>query len=156
MASDILEAWKIHNKQNYLLLDDIPTGSMADRYTPTTRTVAAQFAHVHNVRVHHLKGRAPSHLGTLRSFERGAQPTKAQLKKALKTSEKAVAAMLSEYEAKGKVPSWQTSVTTYMGYFIAHEFHHRGHIMTCLRFGGTKLDKNITYGIWSGWSQKLS
>ena len=110
---------------------------------------------MHNVRVHHLTRRGPKHVGTLKSYPRGAQPKKADLKKALKASEKAVAAMLSECEAAGKVRSWQNSVTTYLGYFISHESHHRGHIMTCLRFGGTRLDKSIVYGIWDGWRTKV-
>ena len=121
MTSGIQEAWKVHNKINNMLLDSIPAKAMSSRYTEKTRTVASQFAHVHNVRISHLKGRGKKHLGDLKTFPRGAEPTKSELKKALRTSEKAVAAMLAECEEKGKVPSWQNSVTTYLGYFISHE-----------------------------------
>ena len=153
--SDIQETWNVHNKINYLLLDSIPAKAMSDQYTDKTRTVAAQFAHMHNVRIHHLKGRGRKFLGKLKTFERGAQPTKSELKKALKDSEKAVATMLAACEETGKVPSWQNSVTTYLGYFISHESHHRGLVMVCLRFGGTKHTYVQKYGIWEGWKKRL-
>ena len=59
MASDLVEAWDMNNRKNFLLLDGIPAKSFGDQYSPTTRTVASQFAHLHNVRVYHLKNRGP-------------------------------------------------------------------------------------------------
>lgn len=150
----LLEAWRKNNEANYLLLAGIPPQSMSNQYTKNTRTVAAQFAHQHNVRVFHLQRRAPYHLGKLKTFPRGAQPTKTELKKALEASEKAVGHMLVEFEQAGKVKSWQGSPTTYLGYFISHESHHRGLIMVCLRFGGTKLPQKVSYGIWDSWRKK--
>jgi len=151
VPSDILEAWKKNCEVNYLLLDGIPAKAMADQYTPRTRTVAAQFAHVHNVRIYQLKHRAPKRLGSLETFDRGAQPTGAQLKKALKVSDKAVASMLAEFEAAGKVRGWRGSPVSYLGYFLAHEGHHRALTLVCLRFGGTKMPDSIKYGIWDAW-----
>lgn len=139
---------------NMLLLDGIPTQSMAGQYTSTTRTVAAQFAHLHNVRVYHLKSRGPKHLGDLKTFPRGAQPRKTELKKALKASQKAVANMLAEFEEAGKVKSWPGPPVTYLGYFISHESHHRGLAMVCLRMAGIKLPKSVSYGLWHGWRKR--
>ena len=154
MPSPILEAWQVHNRATWLLFKSIPAKSFGDRYGDRTRSVAAQFAHIHNVRVSHLQRRGRAHLGDLTTFERGAEPKKTALEKALKASERAVAAMLRACEETGKVPSWQNSVTTYLGYFIAHESHHRGLIMVCLRFGGTKATDAQRYGIWDTWRKR--
>jgi len=151
VPSDIFEAWKKNCEVNYILLDGIPAKAMSDQYTPRTRTVSAQFAHVHNVRIYQLKHRAPSHLGHLKTFERGAQPTKADLKKFLKASDKAVADMLADGEQAGKVKSWKGTPTSYLGYLLAHEGHHRALTLVCLRFGGTKMPDSIKYGIWDAW-----
>ena len=39
------------NEANPYLLGQLPKESLEDRYAPRTRTVAAQFAHMHNVRL---------------------------------------------------------------------------------------------------------
>ena len=54
-----------------------------------------------------------------------------------------------------KVKSWPGPPTTFLGYLISHEGHHRGLSIVCLRIGGTKLPQEIVYGIWEGW-RKLS
>lgn len=154
MTSALLETWRVHNRATWLMFDALPSKAFGDRYTDRTRSVAAQFAHIHNVRVSHLQRRGPQHLGDLEAFGRGAEPGKTALKKALKASERAVANLLAECETTGKVRSWQNSVTTYLGYFIAHEAHHRALIMVCLRFSGTKAPDAAKYGIWDTWRKK--
>ena len=60
---------------------------LEDRYSARTRTVAAQFAHMHNVRLRCLKHAAPKLIGDVESFLKGAQPSKQELRQALETSE---------------------------------------------------------------------
>jgi uncharacterized damage-inducible protein DinB len=151
MASNLATAWQVNNGLNLKLLDAIPAKAMKDKYSERTRTVAAQFAHMHNVRVYHLEKRARHQLGKLQSFERGAQPTKTQLRSALKASASAIGKMLEEFEAEGSVKSWNGPPATYLSYFIAHESHHRGLALVCMRVSGTRIPDEAKYGLWDGW-----
>jgi uncharacterized damage-inducible protein DinB len=151
MASDLTTAWKVNNALNLKLLDAVPAGAMRDKYSDRTRTVAAQFAHMHNVRVYHLEKRASHLVGKLTSFERGAEPTKAKLRTALKKSAEAVAKMLEEFESEGRVKSWKGPPATYLSYFVSHESHHRALANVCMRISGTKLPDEAKYGLWDGW-----
>lgn len=151
--SDLAEAWHVNNQMNFLLLDALSKEALAATYSPRTRTVAAQFAHMHNIRVYQLEKRGPDFLGKLEAFPRGAQPTKTKLKSALKASEKAVAGMLARADKTGKAKGWPSSPTTFLSYFVAHESHHRGLTLVALRAAGIKLPKEVTYGIWY-WSKK--
>jgi uncharacterized damage-inducible protein DinB len=36
----------------------------------------------------------------------------------------------------------------YLGYFIAHESHHRGSILLTLKQSGHPVDKKTAYAIW--------
>lgn len=151
MSSDLVETWHTSCAITRMLLEAIPARALKDRYTPKTRTVAAQFAHVHNVRVYQIGKRGKDHLGKLEPFPRGAEPTRAQLVKALAASEKAMAKVLADCEAVGKVKGWKGSPTSWLGYLIAHESHHRALANVCLRFSGTKIPDAAKYGIWDGW-----
>jgi hypothetical protein len=59
MESPLVHTWRRNNDANLFLLDFIPESALSHRYSERTRTVAAQFTHMHNVRVYHLEGRAP-------------------------------------------------------------------------------------------------
>lgn len=153
MKSDLLETWKRCNSVNFLMLEAIPSKAFGDQYSTRTRTVASQFAHMHNIRLYHLDKRSDG-LGTgLKSFPRGAQPTKKELQVALKASEKAMAGFFEACEENGKVKSWKGSPSTFLGYLIAHEAHHRGLVTVSLRMSGTKIPAEIVYGIWAAWNK---
>ena len=59
MESQLVEAWRMGNEANLFLLDNIAEEHLADRYSARTRTVAAQFVHMHNVRLRWLDYSAP-------------------------------------------------------------------------------------------------
>ena len=143
------------NEANLFLLDSLPVSYLKDRYAPRTRTVAAQFAHIHNVRVRWLTFADSKTLGAAKGFPRGAQPTKAQLKKALLQSEKIVTRFLEKCEASESVKNWNGPPATFLGYLIAHEAHHRGLALVAVRIAGHKLPKEVVYGLWD-WGKKRS
>ncbi len=153
MASDLVEAWRMSNEANLFLLESLPKDFLGDRYGSRTRTVAAQFAHIHNTRVRWLKHAAPKL--AVDGFPKGAEPTKAQLKKALQSSEKAIARFLDEADAAGKVRHWKGPPTTFLGYLIAHEAHHRGLAMVAVRMSDHKLPQEVVYGQWD-WGKSRS
>ena len=101
MKSQLVEAWRMGNEVNLYLLKSISDEYLQDSYAKRTRTVAAQFAHMHNVRLRWLNHVAPKLIGKVESFPKGAQPKKAELKNALKASEEVIAQYLEECEAAG-------------------------------------------------------
>jgi len=154
-VSDLLEAWRMSCEANLFLLGAIPPKYLHDAYSPRTRSVGAQFAHIHNVRLRWLKHAAPKLAGNAKSFPRGAQPTKAELKRALKASDDLVVAFLAQSEAASKVPQWNGGPASFLGYLVAHEAHHRGLAMVAMRLSGRKLPQELVYGLWQ-WGKRRS
>lgn len=148
MSSGLVEAWRMSNEVNLYLLKKIPAASLKDGYSPRTRTVAGQFAHMHNTRLRWLNHAAPGLADKAKAFPRGAQPTRKQLTDALRASEKLVARFLEDSEAAGKVKRWNGSPATFLSYLVAHDAHHRGLAMVAMRMCGRKLSQEIVYGQW--------
>ena len=155
MASQLVEAWEMSHEANLFLLEGIPAEALLDRYAARTRTVAAQFAHMHNVRLRWLQHAAPALAAKAKPFEKEAQPTQRELKTALEASAPLVARFLEDSEAAGKVKSWKGSPASFLGYMVAHEAHHRGLAMVAMRMSGRKLSKELVYGQWD-WGKKMS
>ncbi len=152
MASDLIRTWRKHHKITMQLLDAVPAKSLADQYTDRTRTVAAQFAHIHYVRVRNIDHRGGKELaGTVEAFEKGAQPKKTELKKALRQSSKGMEKLLKAAEEAGSVKSWKGSLTSYLAYHVAHEAHHRALAIVCMRMAGNKIPQESVYGLWDAW-----
>lgn len=154
MVSGLVEAWRMSNEVDLYLLEKIPRAHLGDRYAARTRDVAAQFAHIHDVRVRWLSHAAPELVGDAERLPKEPRPTKAALKRALKASARAVERLLVESEASGRVKRWNGSPATLLGYLIAHEAHHRGLAMVALRLSGHKLPQEVVYGQWQWGKQR--
>ncbi|GJM24925.1 MAG: hypothetical protein DHS20C16_13400 [Phycisphaerae bacterium] len=154
MQKELIEAWRTNNRINLMVLDKVtPEGMNATLSKRGGRGVAGEFAHMHNVRRMHIEKRAKEHLEGLVKFPTGAVPTKSELKKALRSSEKAVEALLvGALENKPKHRGFKKGIFTTLSYFISHEAHHRGRILLTLKVSGNTLDKNTQMGIWA-WDQ---
>ncbi len=155
MSNDLVEAWRMSSEVNLYLLDEIPKESLKDSYSARTRTVAAQFAHMHNVRLRCLMRTAPDLIGSLENFAKGAQPSKTALKKALRASEKAISRFFEKCVETGTVTGWNGPPATFLGYLIAHEAHHRGLAMVAMRMAARKLPPEVVYGQWD-WGKQRS
>lgn len=153
MASDLQQAWRVNCEMNHRLFDAVDGDGLQARYSAKTRTVLAQFAHIHSVRVYHLKGRGQEFLGDLQGFPRGAEPTRTEVKRALRSSDKAIGALLDHCHREGKVRSWGGNPASYLGYFISHESHHRALAIVALRIAGAKAPKEVLDGLWN-WRKK--
>ena len=154
MLDELLEAWHTNNHINLYLIDCISDAGMKCSLSKRGgRDVARQFAHLHNVRVWHLEKRAKDLAQGLMTFQTKVTPNKAQLLKALTASGRAVAAFLAGVLAgEPKRRGFKKGVFTTLGYFIAHESHHRGSILLTLKECGHRLDKQASDAIW-GWDQ---
>jgi len=150
MSNDaLIETWNIHNRIHLYMLDAIKPDSLDGVSLSKGRSVGEEFAHVHNVRLDWLKAAAPELLDAMSKIDKTEADDKARLKKALKESGEAIAALLEKsIAAGGKVKGFKPHVTAFVGYLISHESYHRGEIGIILTQSGTPLDKKTSYGMW--------
>ena len=150
MTNQFVDTWQINDRVNLMLLDHITeAGLRSTLSTRGGRDVARQFAHIHNVRVGWLDVCAKDLQKGLETFGKDAEPTKPELKKALTASADAIAKLIQRgAEADGKIKGFKRGVVPMLGYFIAHEGHHRGSILLTLKQTGNKVPTEVQYGIW--------
>ena len=149
MEEQLLETWQIHNRINSYLLDAVDAAALPSLSASKGRTVAEQFAHIHNVRLMWLKSAAPELLTGLQKIEKENAADKKMLRKSLADSGDAIKALLRKsLKEGGKVKGFKPHATAFLGYLISHESHHRGQIILSLKQAGKVLDKKILFGIW--------
>src|SRR5690606_32322139 len=84
---EVLEAWRTNNRINLFLIDRISNEGMRCTLSPRGgRNVVRQFAHMHNVRVSHLKNRSGDLADGLYQFDTYEEPDKETLKGHLQVS----------------------------------------------------------------------
>ncbi len=155
MLDQILEAWRTNNRINLMLIDHISDEGMKCTLSKRGgRNVVRQFAHLHNNRVWQLEKRAKDLAEGLHKFATKEEPGREFLKSCLEKSCEAMAVFF-EQAATGSNPrrSLKKGIIVYLGYFIAHESHHRGSILLTLKQSGHKLDDDLRYNIWD-WERR--
>jgi uncharacterized damage-inducible protein DinB len=109
LADQIVEAWEIHSRIVLYVLDAIPAEALAGvSATGKGRSVGAQLAHLHNVRLMWLKSAAPALLDSLESIDAANTTDKDALRSALEASANAVATLLRQaLESSGKIKGFK-------------------------------------------------
>jgi uncharacterized damage-inducible protein DinB len=149
MEAQLLETWAIHDRINRYVLAAVPPAALSAVSASKGRTVAAQFAHMHNVRLMWLKSAAPEFLAGLEKIETEQSVDIAGLSSALERSGEAVTALLGQaLRSGGKVKGFKPHAVSFLGYLISHESHHRGQIALTLKQAGFPLDKKVAFGLW--------
>jgi uncharacterized damage-inducible protein DinB len=155
LAEQLIDTWQINNRINLYLLeaispDALPSVSLSK---PAGRTVAAIFAHLHNVRLLWMKEATPTLFADLDAYGQGKLeakpvPDKETLRIRLIASGDATAELLREGVKVGKIKGFKPHPSAFLGYLIAHEGYHRGEIGIILHQAGYPLDSKISFGLW--------
>lgn len=144
----LLDTWAISYRLNEYLLSGIPDEHLTDTSLAKGRTVGAQFAHLHNVRLLWIKAAAPDLLDGLPKIEKETPVTKKLLLETLGKSAAAMTEVLRRGFETGKIKGFKPHPEAFLGYLIAHEAHHRGQIILSLKENGHIPDKKILFGLW--------
>jgi uncharacterized damage-inducible protein DinB len=152
----IEETFAVNDRINQLVLEHLdPRAWRAQLPGSKGRTIAAIFAHLHNVRCKWLRHSAP-HLKPPPRLHR-ARVTPKQARQALAESGALCSQMLAEALApKGRVKKfhrdswfkpWPPGAAMF-AYMIIHEAHHRGQVCMLAHQLGFRLPGKANYGLW--------
>jgi len=144
----LAQTWDIHNNINLYILNNLSTEACVAVSPLKGKSVGAQWAHMHNVRLMWLKVAAPDLMEGLTKIEPKTDLTPNLLINAIEASGRAMSTMLQRSEADGKVKGFKPHATDFLGYIISHESHHRGQLIVTLKQAGMPLDKKVLYGMW--------
>lgn len=144
----LAQTWDIHNNINLSILNNLSTEACAAVGPSKGKSVGAQWAHIHNVRLLWLKVAAPDLLEGLTKIESKTDLTPHLLCHAIEASGRAMSALLLRSEADGKIKGFKPHATAFLGYIISHESHHRGQLIATLKQAGLPLDKKVLFGMW--------
>ena len=150
MKEQLIEAWRINNRMNLLLIDNVDdSGLQKTLSTRGGRTIYLQLVHVHNVRLGWLEVSAKEIFVKYTKLDKEAAFDRKRLRKAFEESGKAIQEFIDKsWENDGKVKSFKKGLIPMIAYFIAHEAHHRGHAMLTLKQSGVKIPDSLKWGIW--------
>ena len=145
-----------NERMNQLLLDHLDPAAWKGRPPGKTRTIAAIFTHMHNVRSKWVRLTAP-HLGVPALLNR-AHCTPEQARAGLAESAARCEEMLAEalggdgriekFHRDGWAAPWPAGVEM-LCYMLAHEAHHRGQVVMLAHQVGFPLPYEASDGIWN-------
>lgn len=145
--NQIIETWEIHHGINLYILENIKEEHLSDKCVSKGRNVGEHFAHLHHVRLMWLKAAHPELLADIKKIEK-SDISRDTLKEALFKSATSISALLQGGLAQGKIKGIKPHPITFLAYLIAHESHHRGQIMLCLKQSGHAFDSKKQYNLW--------
>jgi uncharacterized damage-inducible protein DinB len=155
LAQGLLESFAVNERMNQIVLEHLdPAAWRAQLPGSKTRTIAAVFVHVHNIRRKWIRLSAP-HLGLPAALDR-AQCTAKQVQSALAGSavlcSKMIDGALTQsngvFHRDGWSKPWPAGAAM-VTYMISHEAHHRGQVCMLAHQLGFPLPVAAGAGIWA-------
>ncbi|HEU4718103.1 MAG TPA: DinB family protein [Bacteroidia bacterium] len=143
----LADVFLVNNRIDLFVLGNIPDKDLGVAHSARSRTIADQFAHLHNVRIMWLEIHKPALAKTLKKIEKG-KATKKLLEESLKKSGDAMADYFRELGSPEKMAKAKKSPYNFFAYVTAHEAHHRGQILLHLKYAGVPFDRDKSYAIW--------
>ncbi|HEY8258301.1 MAG TPA: DinB family protein [Gemmatimonadales bacterium] len=161
----ILDTWRTSNRVTVFLVEQLPP-ELWDAVVPGAprRTIRMIAGHLHNSRCMWIKTLGME-LGVTvpKSVDRRRVGRK-ELVPALGRSSRGILRLLTlGCERGGMIPRASTyvwrnlplDVGHVLGYFVAHEGHHRGQIVLVARALGCRLPSAVTSGLWQ-WTKRAA
>ncbi len=149
MNEQLGEAWDIHSRIQLYLLDAIEDEALPETGGIKGRSIAAQLAHVHDVRLIWLKEAAPDlHATQTKLGKEGTTAGKPVLRSALESSGAEIGELVAREIEVGRIKGFKPHPAAFVGYLIAHESYHQGDIGVRLTLSGHPLPQKVGYGAW--------
>jgi uncharacterized damage-inducible protein DinB len=163
LRDTILGAWKTNNRVTIFLIEHLPAEFWeASMPGAPRRTIRMLAGHLHNARCMWLKTLGKENgIAVPRSVDRYKVKSR-DLIIALERSGTGILNLLKfGCDQGGIIPAtsayvWRNlplNVGHVLGYFIAHEGHHRGQLVMLARQLGFRLPVEVTGGLWQ-WSKR--
>ena len=142
----LIETFRINHRVTLRLLNDLTDEQFAAPLAKG-KAVAAQFSHIHNVRLMWLKASAPDLMEGLAKLEPDA--ARADMAAALDASADKMAELIARAESPtGGIKGFKPHAAAFVGYLCAHEAFHRAHTELALRQAGIPVSDKTAYALW--------
>ncbi len=151
----IIAAWRTNNRATTYLVEQLPPAVWSTAVPGIPRlTVGMIAAHIHNSRCRWIRSLGARHgVKTPRLVDARRVRHRALVAALSRSSEGMIALIELGIAHGGRVPraTWQnfpTDLEHFLGYFAAHEGHHRGQLLLVARQLGHRLPRAVAGGVW--------
>jgi uncharacterized damage-inducible protein DinB len=156
LGRSAVQIFAANDRLNQMLIEHLDPAAWRAKPPGNTRTIAAVFTHIHNVRCKWVRLTAP-HLKVPRQLNR-ARCTPQQARVGLAESAARCAEMLAdalgsggrvhEFRRDGWAQPWPVGLEM-LCYMLAHEAHHRGQVCMLAHQLGFRLPNRVMSGLWN-------
>src|SRR5262249_50538813 len=126
LIEQIIDTWRIHNRINLYMLEAISEDAFGGVSSSGGRDVAAEFAHMHNVRVMWLEVTVADQMGNVQKIPTKTKSdkdaiTKELLRRSLEASGNLMEIMLRKGFEEGRIKGFKPHPAAFLGYLISHD-----------------------------------